>query len=153
MKRVLLIPIMVGLLAFAAAATAAPPIVNETDHTKKAIDTFIDVNPCTGDAAEITTIANSVFHITEFANGTFHVTGTATGKAFIDTLDPTLPDYSGHFTQWFGENLNTKSHEGSFTFSVHAKGTDGSRLHFHETAHFTINANGDVTVEFDKVSC
>jgi hypothetical protein len=32
-------------------------------------------------------------------------------------------------------------------------GSDGSTLKFHETAHITVNANGEVTVEFDEPSC
>jgi hypothetical protein len=153
MKRRLVFLATVGLLAFASTAVGAPPVVNETDHEKQATDTFLDVNPCTGDAAQITITYNSVFHITQFANGTEHVTGTMTGTALIDTVDPALPDFSGHFTQWFGGNGNTKSANGTFTFTVNAKGTDGSRLRFHETAHFSVNANGDLTVEFDKITC
>src|SRR5262245_16934694 len=140
-------------LALAAAASAGPPVVNETELMKNATDTFVDVNPCTGDPAEITTVVNAVLHVTEFANGTSHVTGTATGTAEIDTLDPALPDYTGRFTQWFGENVNSKNDAGSFTFTVRARGSDGSRLLFHETAHFTVNANGELTVEFDTVRC
>ena len=140
-------------LVLAAAASAGPPVVNETELMKNATDTFVDVNPCTGDVAEITTVVNAVFHITEFANGTSHVTGTATGTVEIDTIDPALPDYTGRFTQWFGENANSKNFAGTFTFTVRLRGSDGSRLVFHETAHFTVNANGEVTIEFDNARC
>jgi hypothetical protein len=40
----------------------------------------------------------------------------------------------------------------TFTFSVNGKGTDGSKLHFHETAHITV-VGTDVVVEFDKITC
>ena len=32
-------------------------------------------------------------------------------------------------------------------------GSDGSKIDFHVTEHFTVNANGTVTSEFEKVSC
>jgi hypothetical protein len=32
-------------------------------------------------------------------------------------------------------------------------GSDGSTLKFHDTFHVTVNANGEVTVQFDKPSC
>jgi len=113
----------------------------------------VDVNPCTGDPAEITITFNSVFHITIFADDTVHVTETTTGRVLIDTLDPSKPDFSGRFTMWDGFNGNNNNAASTFTFTVNAKGTDGSHLRFHETAHFTANANGDVTVEFDRPTC
>jgi len=54
---------------------------------------------------------------------------------------------------WDGFNGNNNNAASTFTFTVNAKGTDGSHLRFHETAHFTANANGDVTVEFDRPTC
>jgi hypothetical protein len=34
---------------------------------------------------------------------------------------------------------------------VVAKGSDGSRAMFQENHHFTVNANGEVSIEFEKV--
>jgi len=34
---------------------------------------------------------------------------------------------------------------------VVAKGSDGSRVRLQEHHHFTFNANGDVTIEFEKI--
>jgi len=34
---------------------------------------------------------------------------------------------------------------------VIAKGSDGSHVNLHELHHFTINANGDVSIEFDRL--
>jgi hypothetical protein len=153
MKRAFLLLATIATLAFAATAIGAPPVNNSTEIVKNGTDTFVDVNPCTGDLAVITTTFNSVFHITEFANGTVHVTGTATGTFLIDTIDASKPDFSGHFTQWFGFNGNNQSATGTSTFTVVGKGTDGSRLRFHDTMHFTVNANGVVTIEFDKPTC
>jgi hypothetical protein len=41
---------------------------------------------------------------------------------------------------------------GTQTFSVRLSGSDGSRISFHEVAHYTINALG-VEFGFDKPSC
>lgn len=153
MKRMLLLAVTVATLAFTASAAGGPPVVNVTDVTKNGTDTFVDVNPCTGDPAVITIRFNAIFHITIFANGTVHVTETTTGTFLLDTIDPTKPDFSGHFTQWDGFNGNNRNATGTFTFTINGKGTDGSTLRFHETAHFTVNANGEVTVEFDKPTC
>lgn len=153
MRRALLLLAAVSALCLAAGAVAAPPITNETEIVKNGTDSFLDVNPCTGDAAQISLVFNSVFHITEFANGTVHVTGTATGTFTVDTLDPTKPDFSGRFTNWFGFNGNTKSVNGTFTFTVRGTGTDGTRLRFQEVGHFTLNANGVPTVDFDRPTC
>jgi opacity protein-like surface antigen len=153
MKRTLLLLATITMLAFTASAAAGPPVVNVTDVVKNGTDTFVDVNPCTGDLAEITITFNAVFHITIFANGTVHVTETTTGRFLLDTLDPSKPDFSGHFTQWDGFNGNNRNAAGTFTFTVNGTGTDGSHLRFHETAHFTVNANGVMTVEFDRPTC
>jgi hypothetical protein len=152
-KKLILALGLVALLTFAAGASAhgGKPITF-TERMHNVTDTFADVNPCTGDPTTVTIVNNGVLHVTEFADGHVHVTGTFTGTVAIDTTDPSKPDYSGRFTQWFGENRNVNTENGTFTFSVRARGTDGSRLQFHETAHF-LAVGGDLQVEFDKMRC
>jgi hypothetical protein len=58
--------------------------------------------------------------------------------------------YTGRFTTWFGENSNSKSFNGSSTFSATGKGSDGSKLRLRGVTHFTLNARGDVTSEFER---
>ena len=60
----------------------------------------------------LTTTANGVFHITQFPDGHYHLTGTQTGTFEFDTDDPALPDFSGRFTVWFGENGNPNGFNG-----------------------------------------
>jgi hypothetical protein len=83
----------------------------------------------------------------------YHITGTFTGTVTVVPQDPSLPTFTGHFATWFGENSNQKTFNDTDTFTVILTGSDGSTLKFHETAHITVNANGEVTVEFDKPSC
>ena len=150
MRKVLATMAAAGLL-LALSAPSGLATETTTEHQKRATETFTDVLPCVGEA-EITITYNSVFHTTENKNG-FHVTGTITGKFTADPLAAGVPNYVGRFTQWFGENVNRKSENGTFTFSITGRAVDGSdRIRFHEVAHITINKNG-TSVEFDKASC
>lgn len=141
-----------ALLAACALLVAAPPALADTEvftqTLKDQTETFRDVLPCVGKAT-ITITYNAVFHATQLDDGTYHLTGTLTGTFTAETKQAT---YSGHFTQWFGENSNRKSFNGTFTFHVSGSGTDGSTINFQETAHFSVSASG-ATVEFDKARC
>ena len=139
---VLLVLALSGLLP--AAALAQPP-VTETIHER--FDTTMLDTACTGAIVPIHVRGRSVFHITEFADGRFHLTGTQIGR--FTTTDAGIT-YTGRFTIWFGENSNTKSFNGTFTFSATGKGSDGSRLRLKAVAHVTVNARGNVTTEFER---
>lgn len=149
------------------AARAAP--VTMTFHEKGVTETFHDVIPCLGEGGApgtITTTENGVFHVTAAGiddQGTpdpdddvfippYHVTGTFTGRVVAVPDDPSLPRFTGHFTQWFGENVNRQNAAATFTFTVIAVGSDGSVIKFHETAHFSVTPNGAV-LTFDKPRC
>jgi hypothetical protein len=136
-----------ALLLSAPAALAAAQSFTVTE--KGVTESFTDVLPCVSDSADITITYNAVFHITELDNGTYHVTGTLTGT-FTAIADGVT--YTGRFTQWFGENENTRNSEGSTTFSVRGRSADGSRITFSEVFHYTITATG-VETAFDKPLC
>lgn len=89
-----------------------------------------------------------IFHITEFEDGRVHVTGTFRGN-FSFVQDGIT--YTGHFTGWFGENVNRNNMVGTFTLSGQGKGSDGSKVSVKGLAHFTQNANGEVTTEFEQL--
>jgi hypothetical protein len=145
--------VVAALLALPTAAWAhGGPPETFTDVVKDATVSFPDVNPCTGDPGFNTITYKGVFHVTQFADGHYHITGTQTGTSEFDTTDPALPDYSAHFTLWFGENSNANGFNGTFALGVKATGTDGSSLRFHQTAHITI-VGSHVVAQFDKLSC
>jgi hypothetical protein len=163
------VPILATMLVIGLAGPASAKPVTVTFHEKKEVFTFHDVIPCIGSGEElatITTTENGVFHVTAAGiddQGTpdpsddvfippYHVTGTFTGTFVAVPDDPSLPTFTGHFTQWFGENSNKKNFTATFTFTVIGRGSDGSTIKFHETAHITVTPNG-ATVEFDKPSC
>lgn len=60
--------------------------------------------------------------------------------------------YTGHATAWGNFNMNERNQTSAFTLTIHLTGTDGSSITGHETTVFTLNANGDVTVDFDKLN-
>lgn len=139
-----------GGVAYAAAGGAGTETLTEHQHNVE-LFSFPTENPCTGAEGTLTAIAsNSVFHITTQADGDAWVTGNAEGTATFTPEEAGGVFYSGHFKSWFGEELNNKNmvlHEtGTFVLN----GTDGSRVVVHTTGHLGTNANGKVTVQFEK---
>jgi len=145
----LLIPLLIGLTAgpaFAQAESTTLPFHGVTE-------TFQDVNPCTGDPATVQITYNGVFHISTAADGSEHVTGTQTGTFVLTPLDPALPSYTGHFTVWFGGNLNSRTEGFWETFQIKGTGSDGSQLVLNAVEQLHISATGEVTVEFSEFNC
>lgn len=119
-------------------------------------------NPCTGDPGAFTITYTGVFHTSQNAAGGTRTTGTLTGTFVFDTTDPTRPDFTGRFTQTFGDNTNSNNQLATSTFRVRGTGTDGSTVRFHTVAHITaetIDASTDpptvtgVKVKFDRLRC
>ena len=140
-----------GLLLTAAPALAEPP-VTETTIEKGLVETFIDVVPtCEGGGPlyTITTTSNFIEHTTTFDDGRIHATFTQTGTFVAVPLeDPSLPSFTGHFTIWGGFNQNGKTVNGTFTFTVHGVGSDGSTFSNHATDHFNVRPDGTVNAFF-----
>ena len=76
-------------------------------------------------------------------------TFTETGK--VSLTDANGVSFTGHFTVWGGFNLNEKNTNNTFTLTVKLAGSDGSSITAHEVQHFALNANGTVTVNFDRM--
>jgi hypothetical protein len=140
-----------GLLLVGSPAFAQPPVTTTT-HEKNLVETFVDVIPTCeegGPLYTITTTSNLVEHTTEFADGRVHATFTQTGTFVADPLeDPSLPSFTGKFTTWGGFNANGKTVGGTFTFSVHGMGSDGSSFQNHSTEHFNQRPDGSVNEFF-----
>ena len=123
-----------------------------TQHDHGLTMVIHDVNPCTGAPATITLVVNDVFHGTINKTGSWF-TGTIEGTFSLVPDDPAQPSYTGHFAQWFGDENNLRNDVEHSTANIHGVGSDGSRLSFHENAQAAMNANGVITVSFDKVRC
>lgn len=155
-KRGLTALAAVPFLAFGAptAMAVATGATTFTQTDQGLVDSFPTNNPCTGAPGTVSDVYNDVFHVTVTPNGSASITGTQEAQFTFTPIDPSLPTYTGHFTDWFGaENIYGPMTTQTSTFTINAIGSDGSHLRFHEDAHFTLNPNGVVTVTFDHVTC
>jgi len=108
-------------------------------------------NPCTGAPGTLSATAKTgVFHITSFTTGELWLTTTDEGTATFTPDDPTGIVASGHYAEWFGESLNNRNAVATDTTTIRLIGTDGSRVTVHIDDHFTMNANGVITVTFNN---
>jgi hypothetical protein len=146
-----------AILMFAGAAQAAQhTTVTETDHIHGVFaEPNFGANPCTGAAlVNFSAFGNVVNHETLFIEdgqvAEVWATFTETGK--VSATDANGVSFTGHFTVWGNFNLNEKNTNNTFTLTVRLAGSDGSSIIAHEVQHFALNANGTVTVNFDRMS-
>lgn len=148
-----------GLLTGPATAFAASPngqTITETNHVHGVFFEPNAMNPCTGDTfngglgAQFT--GNLVDHVTAFTNSDeAWFTFTETGSV-VATDDGNQVTYTGHATAWGNGNFNERNQNSEFTLTIHLTGSDGSSISVHETTVFVDNANGTITVNFDKMN-
>ncbi len=144
------------VLVAAGTALAQPPIVG-TEVLRPPSETFSD-EPTRCQTELYTTtfsVGHVVVHYTYFPDtGALHFHEMAHGKIVAVPLDGTGPSYRGNWRLSDSENIrNVKRGElvevdtDSDRFVAH--GSDGSRAFFKFHAHFTFNANGVKTVDFE----
>jgi hypothetical protein len=159
LRRALLVAGIAGMGALLAPATAlAAPggtghTVTMTEVTHGVFDAGLTgPNPCTGaDIVSVNASGTVVNHVTFFPAGDeVWATFTETGK--ITVLDSNNVTYTGHLTVWGNFNMNEKNSNNTFTLTIMLSGSDGSSITAHEVQHFALNANGVVTVSFDRMT-
>jgi hypothetical protein len=144
--------VALGLVAGPAFAAAGGTghTVTMTEHQH---GTFTDdqaTNPCTGAPGVAIFDGNAVEHVTFFPAGDeVWATFTETGKVTFTSDSVT---YTGHATAWGNFNMNEQNSNATFTLSIRVFAPDGSSIVGHDVAHFALNANGEITVNFDKMS-
>jgi hypothetical protein len=152
-----------GVLALGASSALAggPPVGNTTDHLDNVPNVFVDVHPCTGQPAQVSSLETGVIHFLAFADGTVRITGTLHGVFTADLLpvDGT-PDATGTYTVWFGSNgafTETGDVFGkavtTFTLNGQLTNVDGSSNSFHVVAHALFDEDGSPKLEFFKAHC
>jgi hypothetical protein len=152
-----------GVLALGATSALAggPPVVNTTDHLDNMPSVFVDVHPCTGQLAQVSSLETGVIHFLAFADGTVRITGTLHGVFTADLLplDGT-PDATGTYTVSFGNNgAVTETGEAfgkavtTFTLNGQITNADGSSNSFHVVAHALFDEDGSPKLEFSKAHC
>jgi hypothetical protein len=103
-----------------------------------------------------TVSGHSLVHFTYFPDtGAVHFHQDDHGKAIAVPLDGTGPTYTANF--WFSDTESIRvvksgdrlvEQDTDFQHVV-ARGSDGSRVLFDFHAHFTVNANGEMSVAFE----
>jgi hypothetical protein len=161
MRRFFVLLASVGMLAAAGTASAQPPI------TFTEVSTFSDSFSggsveCQDEPYSVTATGHTVVHFTFFEEtGALHFHLVDHGKAVSVPVDGTGPSYTANFFDFDLENIRAVRHgdvlveEDTDLFRTVAHGSDGSRSFFYFHAHFTVNANGETTVQFetDKLVC
>jgi hypothetical protein len=150
-----------ALVLVAAASVSAEPITVTT--VQKESGTFTDTFVCQDELYDITVNDIETNHVT--AAGTdedgnpippFTRHYSANGQVLAVPTDGTGPTYTGHYRereQFIAQQFDDFIGTFSYSAVVTAKGSDGSMLNFHVLERYSVNANGEVTVEFVKATC
>ena len=151
----------VAMLALAGTAWAQPPITGTEVSTFS--ESFSDESTLCQDELYTTTVnGHAVLHFTFFEDTwALHFHDFAHGRVVAVPLDGTGPSYMGSFRSSDSENIRSVRH-GDVLVEVDTDlnravlhGSDGSRAFAKFHAHFTVNANGETTVqlETDRMVC
>ncbi len=147
MPRRLFVLLVAGLALFVGLAGPASARPTTETTTEKIVENFVDTVPTCGLPGEpynVTITANFIEHTTTFDDGRVHATFTEAGKVVATPLDGTGPSYAGTLAVWGGFNANNQEVNGTFTFNLALKGSDGSRVSHHELDHFDERPDGTV---------
>jgi hypothetical protein len=156
-----LLAFVVGLLlATAGTASAQPPIT--VTEVSMGSGSFTGSFECSDELYSINVTGHTVLHYTYFEDtGALHFHLIDHGHVVATPLDGTGPSYTANFFDFDLENIRAVKNgdllveEDTDLFRTVANGSDGSREFFYFHAHFTVNANGETTVQLlvDKLVC
>ena len=151
--------LVVGVVAVALGLVAGPAFaaaggtghtVTMTQHQHGTFEDDEATNPCTGAQGVAIFDGNSVEHVTFFPAGDeVWATFTETGKVSFTSEGVT---YTGRATAWGNFNMNEQNSNTTFTLNIRVVAPDGSSIVGHDVAHLALNAKGEITVNFDKMS-
>jgi hypothetical protein len=142
-------------------ASAGTALAGEPPITGTEVSTFEESfadEPflCQDELYAQTVSGHSLVHFTRFSDtGAVHLHEDVHGKVVAVPLDGTGPTYTGNF--WFSDTESIRAvksrdllveQDTDFNHVV-ARGSDGSKVHFDFHAHFSVNANGETSVDFD----
>jgi hypothetical protein len=162
MRRIIVVFMLAALVALAAAGTAWARPITVSSHSGKETGTFTDWLTCRGDQLyNYTMTSHELVHVTAAGvdkHGNYlpplHFHHTFVGKFVAVPVDGTGPTFIGHSRDV--EMLNAKSFEefvGTYSDQgrVIARGSDGSKIRFHVHVRYSVNAKGEVTVQFVRI--
>ena len=161
--RVLLTLGLAALAALAMSASASARPITFTEHHTFS-ESFSDGSTVCQEEIYTTTVnGRTLTHLTaatdEQGNITvpLHFRDVTWGNVVAVPLDGTGVSYTGRFYSSDSENIRGVRHGSLFVETdtdidkFMARGSDGSHVMLVEHHHFTINANGEVAIEFEKV--
>jgi hypothetical protein len=141
--------VAVALAASAAAGGTHTVTLLQSFHGTQ---TTTGVNPCTGNAIDLSETTNMVFHLTFFPAGD-EAWGTFTEEdKFVGVDEGTGEVYTGHATFWGNFNQNNQNSNSTNIASIHATGSLGDSISYRDVMHFTMLPDGSIVVSFDKPS-
>ena len=161
--RVLLTVGLTALAALAMSATAEAKPITFTEHQTFS-ESFSDGSTVCQEELYTTTVhGRTLTHLTAATDEQGHITfplhlrDVTWGNVVAVPLDGTGVSYTGRFYSSDSENIRGVRHGSLFVEKdtdinkFMARGSDGSHVMLQEHHHFTINANGEVAIEFEKV--
>lgn len=159
-----LLTVLAALTILAVPGTSFAQPVTDTE-VGKVSETFTDEFLCQDELYEQSGTGHALTHFTAAGiddDGNFilplHFHFLVHAKIVAAPLDGTGPSFTGHFRTSDSENIRNVKHGEVFVEvdtdhnMVVMKGSDGSKMKAREHFHFTVNANGDVTIDFEKVT-
>ncbi len=159
-KRLALLVAVWTMIPTAGLAWAQPPITGT--EVSRFSESFTFPFFC-GDELYVQTLEiHALVHFTYFPQTeALHLHEFMHGKSVNVPLDGAGPTYRANFRISDSENIRAVKHGDVLVetdtdfFRVVAHGSDGSRVAVTFHAHFTVNANGETTVEFvtDRLVC
>jgi len=102
------------------------------------------------DAAGVVSNVNAVFHVTINGAGDAWFTGTVEGSVTL-TVPSTGTTYTGHFTEWFGNEFNKNNTVTNGTFNAQLTAPDGSTLDAHASFGVSVSASGQPIMHMNMV--
>lgn len=149
MKKMItgVVVIMLGLSAVLATTRAFAQADNSTIHITQTLNT-VRPNPCNGEPVQLQAELDLTIHRTTDASGGFHMHITSnihgTGVGLV-----TGAEYRLNSVATSSFNTNGATNRTLWQDAVLVGQGNVPNFLFQETEHFTINANGDVTVDFE----
>ena len=149
---------LLSAAVLATGASAAGPPITDTEVSTFSESFSDEPFLCQDELYAQTVSGHSLVHRTYFPDtGAVHFHEDVHGKVVAVPLDGTGPTYTGNF--WFSDTESIRAVKGSAVLveqdtdfnHVVARGSDGSRVLDSFHAHFTVNANGETSVQFDKM--
>lgn len=152
---------LVAILALAGTASAEPPITG-TEHETFSESFSDEPFLCQDELYTVSVDGRTVRHFTFFEDtGALYFHEVIYGQVVAVPLDGTGPTYTGNFRTSDSESIRAVK-DGDLLVETDtdldraiAHASDGSRAFFMFHAHFTVDANGDTTVqlETDRTVC